>query len=173
MSVTLPFPCGCGLGQGSSLGPRPPLLNVAHVEAHPTRSGNKYTRCGDTVSYCQYFSKLFHSPSKCQQKFGPKLIYLLLHSLLRRLSSSTRYVDMVLQSKKKPHWSVAQKYTWSIWYLRNIKHFSVLIYINTSGIGKTRNCVFTQFRAFYAEKCFITRFKKCFKNTEKCFTIFL
>ena len=31
--MTLPIPCGWGLGQGLSLGPRPPLLNVAHVEA--------------------------------------------------------------------------------------------------------------------------------------------
>ena len=31
--MTLPIPCGWGLGQGSLLGPRPPLLNVAHVES--------------------------------------------------------------------------------------------------------------------------------------------
>ena len=33
MSMTLPFPWGWSLGQGLSLGPRPPLLNVAHVES--------------------------------------------------------------------------------------------------------------------------------------------
>ena len=74
-------------GSGFIIGTSPSSSKCCPCRIHPTRSGNKYTRSGDTVTYCQYFSKFFHSTSTCQQTFGPKLIDLL-DSLLRRLCSA-------------------------------------------------------------------------------------
>ena len=80
MIMTLPNSLWLGFGSGLIIGTTPSSSKCCPCRSHPTRSGNKYTRSGDTVTYCQCFSKLFHS----QLKFGLKLIYLR-DSLLRRL----------------------------------------------------------------------------------------
>ena len=71
-------------GLGFIIGNTPSSSKCCPCRIHPTRSGNKYTRSGDTVTYCQYFFKLFHS----LLTFGPKLTYRLVDSLLRRLCSA-------------------------------------------------------------------------------------